>query len=307
MYEMLIPSLAFLAVVGVGGAVLVVRSARQRTLHERIHGTSYGGYGGGGTAVASSAYSGARLVRAMEQVGRAVSTEQAPSGLREKLTQAGYVSINAPTIYVGAQLLLVVVALAIAAPLVLTLDLSLLIRGCIAFFVVAVLALMPNLVVSAQQRKRRAEVQRHLPDAVDLLEICVSAGMGLDMAWNSVAEELRGVSQTVADEMSLTTLEMQLGATRADALRHMAERTGVDDISSLVATLVQSEKFGTSVSQALRTYAESMRTERSQRAEEAAEKLMVKLLFPMLLFIFPVLFIVILGPAGIQLWAHFSH
>jgi tight adherence protein C len=106
--------------------------------------------------------------------------------------------------------------------------------------------------------------------------------------------------------MALATLEMHLGAPRAQALRNMARRTGVDDITSLVATLVQSERFGTSVSQALRTYAEALRTERSQRAEEQAEKLAVKLLFPMLLFIFPCIGVVILGPAGIKIAAMFA-
>jgi len=102
-------------------------------------------------------------------------------------------------------------------------------------------------------------------------------------------------------------LEIHLGVQRADALRHMAHRTGAEEISSLVATLIQSERFGVSVGQALRVYADALRVERSQRAEEAAEKLMVKLLLPMLVFIFPVLFIVILGPAGIKIMDTFRH
>ena len=106
--------------------------------------------------------------------------------------------------------------------------------------------------------------------------------------------------------MALATLEIQLGAPRAVALRNMAQRTKVDDISSLVSTLVQSERFGTSVSQALRAYADALRTERSQRAEEQAEKLAVKLLFPMVVLIFPVMFIVILGPAGIRVYEMFA-
>jgi tight adherence protein C len=126
-------------------------------------------------------------------------------------------------------------------------------------------------------------------------------GRGADMAWNAVCDEFRGVSQVLADEMALSNLEMHLGAPRADAMRNMAKRTGVEDINSLVGTLVQSERFGTSVSQALRTYADAIRMERSMRAEEAAEKLAIWLLFPMVLFIFPCMFIVILGPAGIRI------
>ena len=141
----------------------------------------------------------------------------------------------------------------------------------------------------------------HLPHAIDLLEICVSSGMGLEMAWNAVGDEVRRVSTILADEMALANLEMHLGADRASAMRHMAERTGAEEISSLVATLVQSERFGTKVADALRVFAESMRIERSQRAEEAAEKMAVKLLFPLILFIFPSMLIVCAGSAVIQI------
>jgi tight adherence protein C len=299
MYEIAIPALAFVGVVGIGGAVLIARASTRRTLRARIHGSS----SAGGHMAAGG---GMDFMGAIEQVGRAVANDQAPGALREKLVQAGYHGINAPTIYVGAQLLLLLVGLALAAPLVLALDLSLLLRGCLGFAVVAVLALLPNLYISLQQRARRAEVRLHLPDAIDLLEICVASGMGLDMAWNAVAGELRSVSPPLADEMALANLEIHLGVPRAHALRHMASRTGVYEISSLVATLVQSERFGTSIGQALRVYADSLRAERSQRAEEAAEKLMVKLLLPMLVFIFPVLFIVILGPAGIKIMTMFG-
>ena len=302
MYQLLIPALAFIAVVGIGGAVVVARASRQRLLHARIHGGSYAAL-----EADMPGASGQRLMTILEQVGRTMSTERPPSGLREKLMHAGYHGASSTTIYVGLQLFLLIAGLAIAAPLFLALELPLLLRGALAFLVVALMALLPNFVLSVQKHQRRTEVQRHLPDAIDLLEICVSAGMGLDMAWSAVADEMRGVSSVIADEMSLVNLEVNLGSPRADALRNMARRTGVDDISSLVAALVQSERFGTSVSQALRTYAEAMRTERSQRAEEAAEKLMVKLLFPMLIFIFPVLFIVILGPAVIKIMAIFAN
>jgi hypothetical protein len=145
--------------------------------------------------------------------------------------------------------------------------------------------------------RRRKNIRRHLPDAVDLIEICVSAGLGLDQSWNSVAEEIRRVCPTLADEMELTNLEISLGASRAVAMRHMAERTGAEDISSLVALLVQSERFGASIVDALRTFATTMRETWSRRAEEGAEQMAVKMLFPMVLFIFPALLIVMVGPA----------
>ncbi len=121
------------------------------------------------------------------------------------------------------------------------------------------------------------------------------------MAWNSVARQIRGVSGAFADEMELTNLEINLGVPRSTAMRHMAERTGAEDISSLVALLIQSDRFGASIVDALRTFAQSMRESRSQEASEAAEKMSVKLLFPMVLFIFPALLIVMVGPAILEL------
>jgi len=135
-----------------------------------------------------------------------------------------------------------------------------------------------------------------------MLEICVSAGMGLDAAWNNVAEESRKVSPVLADEMELTNLEINLGLGRAIAMRHMAERTNVPDISSLVALLIQAERFGASVVEALKGYAETMRELRRQGAGEEAGKMAVKLIFPMVLFVFPPLLMVMVGPALIGLF-----
>jgi tight adherence protein C len=133
------------------------------------------------------------------------------------------------------------------------------------------------------------------------MEICVSAGMGMDMAWNLVGDEIRPVCADLADEMALVNLEMHLGSPRADAMRNMADRSGADEIASLATVLVQTEKFGTSVGDALRTFAASMRDERTYRVEEKAEKTAVKLLFPMVLCIFPAVLIVVAGPAVITL------
>jgi tight adherence protein C len=293
MADLLIPILTFLTVLSIGGAVLVVRASRRRELESRLYGT-----GGGSVGAAQST----RLAGALEQVGRAVSHDApAPNDLREKLAHAGYYDTNASTIYIGAQLLLVILAIPLAGFVALVMRMSLVSGLCVVVLIVCLAGLFPRIFVAIRRSARRGEVRRQLPDAIDLLEICVSSGMGLDMAWNAVSDEFRGVSEILADEMSLATLEMHLGAPRAQALRNMSERTGVEDISSLVGTLVQSERFGTSVSQALRTYADAMRAERSSRAEEAAEKLAVKLLFPMVLFIFPVMLIVICGPAFIKI------
>jgi tight adherence protein C len=305
MAQRLIPILIFFAVLGVGGAVLLFRGWRKRMLEDRLYGRGDGGFGGSsgfsGDGSATAVMPQARWVDTVEQIGRAVSNGKPEAGLKEWLAQAGYYEDSASTIYVGAQLVLGLLALAIGGAAAFSFDLSLMIRGCIVVAVLAAFCLLPNIIVTVRRHKRTGEVRRNLPDAIDLLEICVSSGMGLDMAWNAVCDEFRGVSQILADEMALSNLEMHLGAPRADAMRNMAKRTGVEDISSLVATLVQSERFGTSVSQALRTYADAMRQERSARAEEAAEKLAIKLLFPMVMFIFPCMFVVILGPAGVRI------
>lgn len=299
-FDLTVGILTFVSVILIGGAVLVLRTGRRRALESRLYG------GGSVTAGFSSSGTQTRLTEALEHVGRAVSTKAPASDLRLKLAHAGYFDPNAPTIFIGAQLMLVVLAIPLGGIVALATKLPLLPALCVVVVVVGIFAYLPNIFVSARKNQRRMEVRVQLPDAIDLLEICVSSGMGLDMAWNAVADEFRGVSSILADEMSLCTLEIHLGAPRAQALRNMAERTGVEDISSLVATLVQSERFGTSISQALRIYADAMRTERSQRAEEAAEKLTVKLLFPMVVFIFPVLFLVILGPAGIKIYDTFA-
>jgi tight adherence protein C len=299
MNPLIVPILTFLTVIFIGGAIIVVIGARRRALQARLFST-------GGSVGAEFApiggVSGTKLVDTLKQVGGAVSSSKSANDeLRERLTHAGFYDPAAPTIFMGAQLLLFIISLPVAGLIVLALRLPMIIGLLVLLVVVAALAMSPNFFVGNRRSRRRREVQTQLPDAIDLLEICVSSGMGLEMAWNAVADDFRGVSSVLADEMSLATLEMHLGAQRAQALRNMARRTGVEDISALVATLVQSERFGTSVSQALRTYADALRAERSSRAEEQAEKLAVKLLFPMVLFIFPVVFVVILGPAVIKI------
>ena len=215
--------------------MLVLRTGRRRALESRLYGggSVSAGFGSSGTQT--------RLTEALEHVGRAVSTKAPATDLRLKLAHAGYFDPSAPTIFIGAQLMLVFLAIPLGGIVALATKLPLLPALCVVVVVVAIFAYVPNVVVSARKSQRRMEVRQQLPDAIDLLEICVSSGMGLDMAWNAVADEFRGVSSILADEMSLCTLEIHLGAPRAQALRNMAERTGVEDISSLVATLVQSE------------------------------------------------------------------
>ena len=216
--------------------------------------------------------------------------------------RAGYMSRGAVAVYTGIKMVMFVAGIALTAILVTPWDGSMAQKtwlistgGAIAFF-------LPNLVVRTQEKKRRQEIRQYLPDAVDLLEICVSSGIGLDMAWNMVADEIHHVSPVLGNAMDLSNFEIHLGASRTEAMRNMATRTGAEQLSSLAAILVQSERFGTSVASALHEFAVWMRDERHLRAEEEAEKLPMKRLFPMALLIFPAIMVVAMGPAMIHIY-----
>ncbi len=158
--------------------------------------------------------------------------------------------------------------------------------------------MVPNFLLSLRIAKRQKIIQKLLPDAVDLLVICVEAGLGLNQALQRVAVELRHAGDLLSTEISLMNLEVRAGTPRDQALMAMADRAGVADLSSLATMLVQTERFGTSIADSLRIHAESMRTQRQQRAEEAAAKTTIKMVFPLGLCIFPALLVVILGPAA---------
>jgi len=244
---------------------------------------------------------GPRIIRTVFRLGEAVSKGKSSRNLREELAAAGFHNQSAAGIYIGTKLLLLIAGAVTLAVLVIPADLAFAMKLTTIVGGSAMLFFIPNLAVGIRRDKRRAEVKKVLPDAVDMLEICVSSGMGIDAAWTAVGDEIRRVSPTFADEMELTNLEVSLGVPRAVAMRHMADRTGAEDLSSLVALLVQSERFGAGIIEALTTFAKTMRETRGQRAEEAAEKMAVKLLFPMVMFIFPALILIMVGPALIQL------
>jgi tight adherence protein C len=174
-----------------------------------------------------------------------------------------------------------------------------------AFLLMAVLGMagyiLPKMVVRMQARRRQHTLKLSLPDALDLLVVCVEAGMGLNQALVRVSEELHDTHPDIADEFRLVNLEIRAGRTRPEALRSLGERTGVDDIISLAAMIIQTDKFGTSIARSLRVHSDCLRTERRQRAEEAAAKTTIKLIFPLLFCIFPSLFVIILGPAALHL------
>jgi tight adherence protein C len=224
------------------------------------------------------------------------------SPLRQQLIHAGYREPSAVAIYWGAKVLLTIG---------LGLPLFLLVQGFTGDGARALLAggwgaalgwVSPSLRVRSRARRRQKSIQRALPDALDLMVVCVEAGLALNQALVRVAEEIRHVDAVTSDELTLVNLEIRAGVPRDEALRNLGDRTGVADLQSLVAMLIQTDRFGTSIAQALRVHSDTMRTKRRQRAEEAAAKTTIKLVFPLAFCIFPALFVVILGPALISIY-----
>jgi tight adherence protein C len=163
---------------------------------------------------------------------------------------------------------------------------------------------LPDIWLLQTTQKRQEKLLKALPDALDLLVVSVEAGMGLDEAINRVAKESKLKSPELSDELAFLGLQLRAGKQRQDALKNMAERTNLEEVKNLVTLLIQADKFGTNIADTLRVYSDSFRNERFQRAEEMASKLPVKLVFPLIMFIFPALFVVILGPAAISIYRH---
>jgi len=166
--------------------------------------------------------------------------------------------------------------------------------------------LLPDMWLTWRVSARQRHIRRGLPDALDLLVICVEAGLGLDQALLKVSQDMKITHSQLSAELQFVNLEMRIGKTRIDALRELARRTGLDDIKALTAMLIQTERFGTSIAQSLRVYSDDMRIKRRQRAEEMSAKTSVKMVPPLVFFIFPALMVVILGPAILTLMQQFK-
>ncbi len=228
--------------------------------------------------------------------------------LRKRLIQAGYYSENSATVYRAVQL-----ASMLVIPTFVFFFLTVILRkpidtGTIGLTVVGIGygAFMPSFMLSRQITKRKGKITRALPDALDLMVVCVEAGLGLNAALHRVGREMELVDPNLSEELAVTNREIRAGKPRDEALRNLGDRTGVDDVKSLVAMLVQTDRFGTSIADSLRVFADSMRTKRRQRAEEMVAKAAIKLIFPLLLFIFPALLIVLMGPALIKIYDLFG-
>jgi tight adherence protein C len=231
----------------------------------------------------------------------AVTNQQEVSKMRTTLIQGGFRHPKGPAVYFGWRAL---GALLLPLPIILVSFM----RGRSGLAYLALMLVLawlgfyvPQFLLGFITRRRQDRMDKTLPDVLDLLIVCMEAGLGLQATLNRVAEEIRPLSKDLYQELQLTNAELRTGIPRDVALKNLGDRTGVQNIKSLVAMMIQSEKMGASIAQALRTHAAFLRVQRGQKAEEKAAKLPVKILFPMLAFIFPAIFIVILGPAVIQI------
>jgi tight adherence protein C len=243
--------------------------------------------------------------RLLQTLGKANQpTDQAEIlNLRQALITAGYRSAHAPLLFLGVKILCAIVAL---------LSLALVphkwlgfpsTTNLVMFYVLAAGAgyYAPALWLRSTIGRRKQTIMRALPDALDLMVVCVEAGLGLDQAINRVAEEIKLSHKELSEEFHLLGLELRAGVARTDALRHLSRRIDLEEVKSLIALLVQTDRFGTSIGQALRVHSEGMKVSRQMKAEERAAKIPVKLLLPLILFIFPSIFIAILGPGAIRI------
>jgi tight adherence protein C len=287
-------SIALLTGLGVS-VMLAGRTTEQRRLREMAT--------AGGAGVATLSFGAGEAVRLTERINprlqqiaqKMPKSPKEMSRLRRRLAVAGIHSFGAAVLYSFAELTL---PFLFAAPALMWLIgpvkwIAAIISGLIGYMI-------PGLILARLIHNQKRRIENGLPDALDLMIVCVEAGCGLDQAILKTSIELEISHPELASELRMITTEVRAGKSRMDAFKNFAARTRVDDVRSLVAMLVQTDRFGTSIAQALRTHAETSRTKRRQRAEEKAAKIGVKLVFPLVFFLFPAFYVVTLGPAIIQ-------
>jgi tight adherence protein C len=227
--------------------------------------------------------------------------------LKLKLAQAGFRSETAPTMFLGMKFIGLIVGLLLGggtmivmahlngAPLLSQKNLfkCMIMAGGMFY--------LPDILLFFVAKRRKEQIFLGLPDALDMMVVCVEAGLGLDQAMKRVSDEMKKSYRIIAEEFGLCNLQMQMGKSRGEVLQDLGQRSGVDDLRSLASILIQADKFGSSIAQALRVQSDSMRTRRRQIAEEKAAKTAVKLIFPLVIFIFPGIFVVLVGPAAITM------
>ena len=294
-------ALVFLAVFA--GVTFVVTYFRPTAAQERLREFSPKPQAGSHVVPAQWVDYAARLTK---RFGKLSIPEEGweESGIRTRFMNAGIRGSSAPLFYFGAKTILALGLPGICylyfvfSGSTITLNnmlVVLLILATIGYY-------LPNAVLSHLVMVRQREIFENFPDALDLMTVCVEAGLGVEAAIDRVAGDIRHKSEVLSDELSMVGLELRAGGQRDRALRNLAIRTGVEEVEAWVALIIQAERFGTSIAAALRIHSEMLRTKRRQRAEEAAAKIALKLLFPLIFCIFPSLLLVLLGPAFIQIY-----
>lgn len=303
------PWAAFLGVFCAGLGIAFLAGFRPGTIDRRLRqleGLQAGANGNGGIKK-----DGEFLVRWLEPAGDLIlpQKEWRRSGIKSQLVFAGYRHPKAIKLFLGIKLFMVAItSLVFIAIAAMVGDPAALLHpfGILRILAAAIVGFyLPDLALGVLIKRRRQNFIESFPDALDMLVVCVEAGLGLDAALNRVAKELRISHPALASELSLIGLEVRAGKTRKEAFQSLAERMEIDHVKSLASIIIQAERYGTSIATALRNFAEEMRVERIQRAKEKAAKLPVKMIFPIMVFIFPALFLILLGPAIIRIMASF--
>jgi tight adherence protein C len=245
----------------------------------------------------------AKITEAANKLGKSLrpNDEVELGKLRLELLNAGFRGEQAVAIFQGLKFLTMLTFLAVITPLVIS-KYGMTQTGITYVVLAAGFGYyLPGMIVGNIKKRRAESIFLGMPDAIDLMVVCVEAGLGLDVAMRRVTTELATNSPALCEEFAIANFQVQMGRTRRDVLRDLGVRTGVEDLRSLAAVIIQAEKFGSSIGSALRVQSDSMRVKRRQLAEERAAKTAVKIMIPMVLFIFPGVFVVLVGPAGLQI------
>ncbi len=308
MMLLLIPVLTALTLLAIAGAVyhLRFRSATSDRLHRMVNADESIAPGKARLDDGLIDQSVPLLLRPIAFLGWLLPTQVASETLKWELAQAGFRHVEARVIFCGIRVLSTA-ALGLGTLIAVW---GYHLQPAELAFAVGTASFLgyfgPMLIMQSRQSRRQMEITLSLPDALDLLVICVEAGQGLNAALIKVGREMSFTSRALSEDLILVNSEMRAGVSRTQALRNLSLRTGVDDVRSLVAVMIQSDRFGTSVAHALRIHSDSLRTRRRQRAEEKARKAPIKLLFPLVFCIFPELLVVILAPGMLQLFRALS-
>ena len=290
---LLLPILAFLFVsLLIAAAAMALSPANGGVIQQRLNELR----GVSGVAIAEPSPYGESVKRSLTRLGKYAPTSPAEMGkLKARLVAAGYRGGEALPVFIGLRLGSGLLAFGVMSTPLFGKPSVLLALGAAALGY-----LLPGMALGRLAQRRQHRIRLSLADALDLMVVSVEAGLGLDQALQRVGDELAFAHKDLSEELRLVNLELRAGKSRPDALRNLADRTGVDDLSSLAAMLIQTDKFGTSVAQSLRVYSDTLRTKRRQRAEEAAAKTGVKMVFPLVFCIFPAIWVVTIGPAAIK-------